>query len=134
MKPVLLSVAVLVLTGSLACAEPRKLADGEMAEVTAGLYDLIFIVPVTVVVNNADSAAVGAGTGDVSSSVEQDVVVNSTINVDRSNQLFGAAPAPPAITANLWPWAGAADGGIDPGRMWSMIAGMLHGRHFGRGW
>ena len=138
MKPILPSVLVLALTSSLACAEPRKLADDEMAGVTAGLYDLIFIVPVTVIVNNADSTAVGAGAGAVSSTVGQNVVVNNAVDVDQSNQLFGVAPAPPALAGSFWPWAdpraGAADGGTDPGRMWSMIAGMLHSRHFGRGW
>jgi hypothetical protein len=144
MRRIMLSAMVLVVMSSAAAAEPRKLADAELGNMTGGLYDFVFIVPITIVVSDANSAAVGNGSGDVSSNATSDVIVNNIIGVDQTNQLIGTIfPAQPrpvsgGSPAGWWPWAeprpGQASLGLDPLRSALLLSGMLQSRYLGPGW
>ena len=140
MRKSVLSAAALAAMTSVAMAEPRKLGDKEMVEVTAGLYDVVFIVPVTVIYNTMNSTAVGAGTGSAASNAESDIAVNNIIGVNKSGDVIGALrPASGVFAGGWWPsvdlrtGSGGGDG-VSPLRAWSMITGMLRSRYFGRGW
>lgn len=144
MRRITLSVLVLLIMSSAATAEPRKLADAELSDVTGGLYDFVFIVPITIVINEANSAAAGSGSGDVESSATSNAIVNNNISVGQTNQLIGSiipAPARPGSggsPAGWWPWAeprsGHAGSELDPLRSALMLSGMLQSRYLGPGW
>ncbi len=139
MKTILLSAVAIAAMTSVAAAEPRKLADTEMAEVTAGLYDIIFIIPVTVVHSSVNSAAVGVDGGSAASDAESNIAVNNVIDVNQSDFLVGTTlPASAVFAGAGWPWAepgsGTAGDGVNPLRAWAMITDMLRSRYFGRGW
>jgi hypothetical protein len=115
-----------------------------MVSVTGGLYDFVFIVPITVIVSDATANAIGVGSQDVTSNAISNIVVNNIIGVDQSDQVVGAVlpvqPGPGAggAPAGWWPWAeprpGQAGPSIDPLRGALMLSGMLQSRYLGPGW
>lgn len=144
MKKVLIAAVAFGTMTSVALAEPRKLADTEMAEVAAGLYDIVFIVPITVINSDANSSAVGVHSqGTVASNAENNVTVNNVIGVDQTTQVIAAGLSTQAVLglAGVWsartesrPGTAVGGGSFDPMRAWSMIAEMLQVRFLGRGW
>jgi hypothetical protein len=139
MKTISLSVAVLAAMATGAAAEPKKLLDSELAGVTGGLYDIVFIVPVTVVNNSSESAAVGLHTDGVASRAQSNVTVNNAIRIDQDTELGTLSlPASGVFADAGWPGADSATSTAGPGlsllQAWTMIADMLRTRSLGRGW
>jgi hypothetical protein len=139
MKIISLSGAVLAAMATGAAAEPKMLIDSELAGVRAGLFDVVFIVPVTIVNNTSESAAVGIHADGVASKAESTVTVNNAIMVSQASQLgnltlpelgaFAGAGLPVAA-----PGMGTAGTGLRLLQAWTMVADMLRTRSLGRGW
>ncbi len=139
MKKILLSAVALAALTLPAAADPRKLTDTDMAKVTAGLYDVIFIMPVTVIHSSVNSAAVGIQAKGVASNAESNVSVTNIIGVNQSTDPGSASlPASAVFAGPGWPWAdsgpSAGANGMNPLQAWTMIADMLRTRFLGRGW
>jgi hypothetical protein len=139
MKAISLAAMALTAMTSAAMAEPRKLGDDEMAEVTAGLYDVVLVMPITVIYSSVNSTAVGVGAGSVGSNAGSNIAVNNIIGVNKPDHVIGATPPASSVVADgWWSWAhprtGMGEDGVGPLRMWSMITDMLRSKYLGRGW
>jgi hypothetical protein len=64
-------VPATIATGAVAAAE--RFVDSELAGVTAGFYDIGFIVPITIVINSSEPAAVGIHAESVTWEAEANV-------------------------------------------------------------
>lgn len=137
MKIVSLAGVVLAVMATGAAAEPKKLMDSELAAVRAGLFDVVFIVPVTVVNNTSESAAVGIHAEGVASKAESTVTVNNAIMVSQATRLGNLTlPELGAFAGAGLPVAapGTSTAGIGLLQAWTMVADMLRTRSLGRGW
>ena len=148
MRKSLLASAAFVLLSDAALAEPRPMSEAEMAGVAGGLYDLVLVMPITVVVNSAEAASVAVGSKGVTSSAVSNVAVTNVIDVDQASRLpdgillpmpFPSGSGLPAdLLATLLPWAGSSpDGaGANPrlSSLASQIEDMLRSRYLGPGW
>jgi hypothetical protein len=139
MKIISLSGAILAATATGAAAEPKRLMDSELAGVRAGLFDVVFIVPVTIVNNTSESAAVGIHAEGVASKAESTVTVNNAIMVSQATQLGNLTlPDLGAFAGAGWPVAASgtstAGTGLSLLQAWTMVADMLRTRSLGRGW
>jgi hypothetical protein len=139
MKIISLSGAILAATATGAAAEPKRLMDSELAGVRAGLFDVVFIVPVTIVNNTSESAAVGIHAEGVASKAESTVTVNNAIMVSQATQLVNLTlPDLGAFADAGWPVAASgtstAGTGLSLLQAWTMVADMLRTRSLGRGW
>lgn len=146
-KTLLGSVAFVFLTNA-AVAEPRPMSETEMAGVAGGLYDLVLVMPITVVVNSAEAASVAVGAKGVSSSAVSNVAVTNVIEVDQSSRLPegvllpmpipSGSGLPADLLATLLPSAGSSpDGAAANPRLSSLasqIEDMLRSRYLGPGW
>ncbi len=139
MKEITLSALMFAAMSSAAAAEPRTLADAEMAGVVGGLYDFIVIMPVTVVVSNANSTAIGVQSEGVNSTALSNVNVRNIIGIDKTDQVIGVGiPGVMGAPGGFWPWAEPRSGQVadrtSPFGAAMMISGMLWSRYLGPGW
>lgn len=147
MKKLLLGNIALAMLTNAAVAEPRPMSEAEMAGATAGFYDVVFVMPITVVMNSAEAASVAVGSDGVSSSAVSNVVVTNVIDVDQSSTLpWGTllpmpmpsgSGLPADLFTALWPSAGGLPGGPDMNLLSSLasqIEDMLRTRYLGPGW